>query len=88
MNSKFKELAAGIKQDLANFDQQADELMARRETLRRRGETVFAKHREHQDGVEAGLAAIEQALSDMEGGNSKNEREGSGDSSGSSFRKE
>lgn len=72
MTSKFHELATGIKGDLKNFDQQADELMARRERLRRRGETVFAKHREHLDDYEGGLAAMESALNDLEGSNSKN----------------
>lgn len=84
MSSKFKELAAGIKQDLQNFDQQADELMARREDLRLRGEKVFAKHRENLTDVEGGLAAMEAALHDLEGSNSK-KPEGSGGTSGSSF---
>lgn len=84
MTSKFRELAEGIKGDIANFDHQADELMKRREDLRRRGETVFAKHREHQDDVASGLEALERAIAEMEGSNSKN-GEGSGDSSGKSF---
>lgn len=86
--SKFTELADGIRSDLQNFDRQADELMTRREDLRQRGERVFAKHRENQDEVHKGLDELEAALRDLEGGNSKNGREGSGDSSGSSFRKE
>lgn len=77
MTSKFREFAEGIKGDLKNFDQQADELMARRERLRRRGETVFSRHRETLDDYEGGLAAMESALNDLEGSNSKN-GEGSG----------
>lgn len=80
MTSKFRELAKAIKGDLQNFDEQAEELMARREELRQRGEKVFAKHRESQDDVKSGLDAMEQALADLEGSNSKN-GEGSGDSS-------
>jgi hypothetical protein len=86
MAGKFRELAAAIKGDLKNFDDQATELMARREDLRRRGETVFAKHRENLDDVEGGLAEMEAALSELEGSNSKN-GEGSGSSS-ESFRKD
>lgn len=85
MASKFTELAQAIKGDLQNFDSQADELMARREMLRRRGEEVFAKHRERQDEVHQGLDAMERALHDMEGSNSKNDEEGSGDTSDKSF---
>lgn len=81
MTSKFKELAEGIAGDLKNFDKQADELMAKREELRLRGEKVFAKHRESQSAVAEGLAALESALVDMEGSNSGNEQEGSGGSS-------
>lgn len=80
--NKFRELAAGIKQDLQNFDEQAGELMKRREDLRVRGEKVFAKHREHQDDVSAGLDALDSAISDLEGSNSKN-GEGSDAMSGS-----
>lgn len=83
MSSKFRELASGIKQDLQNFDKQADELMARRERIRRRGEEVFSRHRENMDGVEGGLAAMESALNELEGSNSKN-GEGS-DSSSTTF---
>jgi hypothetical protein len=86
MTSKFRELAQGIKQDRANFDQQADELLARREAIRRRGETVFAKHRESLGEVETGLDALDQALNDLEGSNSKN-GEGSGGTSGTDFPK-
>lgn len=82
--NKFKELAAGIKQDRANFDQQADQLMFRREEIRQRGERVFARHRESLDDVHAGLDALEQSLNDLEGSNSKN-GEGS-DSSSEKFR--
>lgn len=85
--NKFKELADAIKGDRENFDQQADELLKRREDIRRRGEVVFAKHREHQDEIAAGLDAMEAAVNDLEGSNSKNGQEGSGDSSGSSFQK-
>lgn len=84
MASKFHELAKAIKGDLQNFDQQADELLARRENIRRRGEATFAKHRERLDGVEAGLSALDEAVADLEGSNSKN-GEGSDDMSGSSF---
>lgn len=86
--SKFSELADGIKQDRANFDAQADELLRRREDLRRRGETVFAKHRENQDTVSKGLDELEAAIADLEGSNSKNAGEASASTSGSSFRKE
>lgn len=85
MSSKFKELADGIKRDRANFDQQADELLARREAIRRRGETAFARHRDHLSDVEQGLGAMEEAVSDLEGSNSKN-GEGSDDTS-ESFRR-
>lgn len=82
MSSKFKELAKAIKGDLQNLDSQADELMARRERLRRRGEEVFAKHRENMDGLESGLAEMESALNDLEGSNSRgNGGEGSDGSS-------
>lgn len=87
MTSKFRELAAGIKQDMQNFDEQATELMARREELRQRGERVFAKHRENLDDIHSGLNAMEHALNDLEGSNSKNE-EGSGDSSEASFQRD
>lgn len=86
MTSKFKQLAADIAGDLKNFNDQADELMAKREDLRVRGERVFAKHREHQADLADGLAAMEQAVSDLEGSNSKN-GEGSGDTSDTSFQK-
>ena len=86
MTSKFKELATGVKQDMANFDQQATELLARRENIRRRGETVFARHRDNLTELEGGLDAMEEALHDLEGSNSKN-GEGSGDTSDSSFSK-
>lgn len=90
--SKFDELAEGIEQDLKNWDQQADELMARREVNRQRGEAIFAKHRDRQSSVEAGFAKMEAALGALEGSNSKKDdtkkEEGSGDTSGSSFRKE
>lgn len=85
--SKFHELAAGIKGDLLNFDQQADELMRRREDLRRRGEAVMTKHRESQNALEEGIVALERAVIDMEGSNSRPNGEGSGGSSGSSFPK-
>lgn len=80
MPDKFEELAAGIEQDLANWDQQADELMTIRETNRKRGELVFARHRDKQSAVKAGLDRMEKALASLEGSNSKNE-EGSGASS-------
>ena len=56
MSEKFRELAKAIKGDLQNLNSQADELMARRERLRRRGEEVFGKHRENLAGVERALA--------------------------------
>lgn len=80
--SKFRELAKAIAGDMKNFDEQADELFAKREELRLRGERVFAKHREHQAETASGLDAMEQAIKDLEGSNSKN-AEGSDDSSGS-----
>lgn len=81
---KFTELADGIEQDLRNWDEQADELLARREKNRLRGENVFARHRDKQSSVEAGLAKMEAVLQKMEGGNSKNSEEGSGGTSGAS----
>lgn len=86
MTSKFKQLAADIAGDLQNFNNQADELAAKREDLRVRGEKVFAKHREHQTDLAEGIAAMEQAVADLEGSNSKN-GEGSDDMSDSSFQK-
>lgn len=80
MTSKFRELADGIKQDRQNFDDQATELLKKREELRLRGEKVFAKHREHHSEVESGLKALEEVVNDLEGSNSKN-GEGSGDMS-------
>ncbi len=85
--SKFTELAEAIESDLKNWDQQADELSARREKNRLRGEAIFAKHRDKQGEVETGLARMEQAISALEGSNSKNEQEGSGGSSEVSFSK-
>lgn len=85
MTNKFRELAEGIKGDIVNLNDQADQLMKRREDLRRRGETVMARHREHQDDVASGLDALERAIADMDGGNSKNDREGSGGTPESSF---
>jgi hypothetical protein len=84
--NKFKELAEGIAGDMKNFNQQADELLARRESLRKRGEVVFAKHRENQSSVAEGLDAMEAAMNDLDGSNSKNV-EGSGATPGSSFSK-
>lgn len=85
--SKFTELAEAIEGDLKNWDQQADELLARREKNRLRGEQVFARHRDKQGEVEAGLTRMEQAIGALEGSNSKNV-EDSGDSSEASFSKE
>lgn len=84
VTNKFRELAEGIAGDIKNFNQQADELMARREALRQRGETVFARHREHQDDVNAGLLAMERAVDELEGSNSRGNEEGSGGTSGQS----
>lgn len=70
--SIFKELAAGVRGDMSNFKEQAQELMRKREELRLRGEKNFALFREHQAEVEAGLKEMDDALRDMEGGNSKN----------------
>lgn len=86
MTSKFLELAAGIQSDLKNLNDQADELAKRREDLRKRGEAVMTKHREHQDDVAAGLTALERAIADMEGGNNP-PREGSGATPAPSFQK-
>lgn len=69
--SIFKELAEGVRGDMANFKEQAQELMAKREELRRRGELQFAKFREHHQDVEAGLKEMDDALRELEGGNSK-----------------
>lgn len=70
--NKFQELANGIKQDQANFNDQADELLKKREELRQRGERVFARHRDHHKEVDAGLQALEAVVNDLEGSNSKN----------------
>lgn len=70
--NKFKELAAGIQKDVVDMNEEADELMAQREELRVRKNTIFAKHREHHDDVKSGLDILEQALKDLEGSNSKN----------------
>lgn len=70
--NKFKELAEGIKGDLVNFNEQADELIKNREVLRLRGEKVFSQHRDNQKSVSEGLAALEEAISSLEGSNSKN----------------
>lgn len=78
MASKFTELAKSIAGTVQNFDQQADELARKHEDLRRRGERVFARHRESLAAQETGIAALEQVVNDLEGSNSG---EGSGDSS-------
>lgn len=78
--NKFKQLAADIAGDRKNFDEQATELMARREQIRQRGERVFAKHRENLDDVHAGLDAMDEALNDLEGSNSKNGEDSGGSS--------
>lgn len=78
--NKFRELAFGIQQDIADMNEEADELMAKREELRVRKNTIFARHREHHHEVKSGLDVLEHALNDLEGSNSKN-GEGSDDSS-------
>jgi hypothetical protein len=85
--SKFKELAGLIRDDMKDFDQQATELMAKREQVRARAGAVFAKHHDSQNEVLAGLQAMEEALHDLEGSNgAPKEGEGSASSSSSSFR--
>lgn len=84
--SKFKALADAVKQDLVNFDQQADELMAEREELRRAGEETFSRYREHHKNTREGLDSMRQAIADMAGSNSQGKSEGS-DDSGNTFPK-
>jgi hypothetical protein len=84
--TKFTELANAIEGDLKNWDKQADELLARREKNRLRGEKVFARHRDKQSEVEAGLERMEQAINALSGSNSKNDQEGSESTSEASFR--
>lgn len=78
--NKFRELAFGIQQDIADMNEEADELMAKREELRVRKNVIFARHHEHHREVRSGLDVLEHALNDLEGSNSKN-GEGSDDSS-------
>lgn len=78
--NKFRELAAGIQQDVADMNEEADELMARREQLRVRKNTIFARHREHHDEMKSGLDVLEHALNDLEGSNSKNGEDSDGSS--------
>lgn len=84
--SIFKELAEGVRGDMANFKEQAQELMAKREELRRRGETQFAKFREHHKDVEDGLKEMDNALRELEGGNSKGSQEATGTTAERTFR--
>lgn len=84
--SIFKELASGIRSDMENFKDQARELMERREELRRRGETQFARFREHHKDVEDGLKEMDDALRELEGGNSKGSREATGTTADRTFR--
>lgn len=69
--SKFKALADAVRGDMENLDKQADELFAEREQLRREGETVMARYREHHAETRAGLAAMRQAIADLSGSNSQ-----------------
>lgn len=77
--SKFKALADAVRGDMENLDKQADELFAEREQLRREGETVMARYREHHAETREGLAAMRQAIADLSGSNSGNgeQQEGS-----------
>lgn len=84
--SIFKELASGIRSDVENFKDQARELMEKREELRRRGELQFAKYREHHEDVEAGLKEMEDAIREIEGGNSKGSKEATGSTADRTFR--
>lgn len=85
--SKFKVLAGLIRDDLKDFDDQATELMAKRNAVRARAGEVFSKHHESLDEVGAGLRAMEDALHDLEGSNGapNDEQEGSAASSTTSF---
>lgn len=83
--SIFRELAAGVRGDMENFKDQAQELMAKREELRRRGELQFARYREHHQEVEIGLNEMEDALRELEGGNSRGSREATGSTADRTF---
>lgn len=85
--SIFKELAEGVAGDMQNWKEQVEELMARRELLRKRGELQFAKFREHQDDVEVGLRHMDDALRELEGGNNPpKDGEGTDGNSSENFR--
>lgn len=85
--SIFKELAAGVRGDMENFKDQARELMEKREELRRRGELQFARYREHHQDVEHGLNEMEDALRELEGGNSRGSQEATGSTADRTFQK-
>lgn len=69
--SKFLELADDIKKDLADWDEQADELQALRRKNKDKGDELFAGHRNVQEQVAEGFAKMEAVLHDMGGSNSR-----------------
>jgi hypothetical protein len=86
--SKFQELAKTVRDTRKNFDEQADELLAEHDDLRREGEMEFARYRDHHKQVRTDIQAMRDMLSDMQGGNNPPpekplapKEEGSGNSS-------
>lgn len=74
--SKFKALADAVRGDMENLNQQADELFAERELLRRSGEEIMSRYREHHKETREGLDAMRQAIADLSGSNSQGNVEG------------
>jgi hypothetical protein len=86
--SKFKELAAGIKADLSEWDRRADDLMKERVELKKLGDDVFKMHEEKHSEVRSGLMAMKEAVMDLTGGNRPPSEEDSSRSQEPSFRPE
>jgi len=84
--SKFLNLAARVAETRKKFDQRADDLALRVDRFDSRANDVFEKHETALTAAERDMVALDDALRELEGGNSPPGEEGSTDSSTGTFR--
>lgn len=71
--NKFTELAGKVARSRKAMDERADRLSDRLDGLNGKADQAFTKHETHLDQADAGLDAMEEALSGLIGHNGPND---------------